>query len=86
MSRSVVGSKVDENGECIYVEAPFGDEPATGNCVWCGQKFQETGDMRCIAMLTKNADGECDWYSGEFIHGTCDYERCDATDNALSEE
>ena len=62
----------------MYVEAPVSDPPAVGTCVWCGEPFG-TGDLRSIAMMTKNEDGESDWLSGEFIHGGCDYDRCDAT-------
>ena len=56
-------------GETVWVEAPV-DHAPHGTCVWCGEAFEDAGDFRCIAMLTKDEDGDADWLSGEFIHGT----------------
>ena len=70
-------------GETVWVEAPV-DHAPHGTCIWCGEAFEDAGDFRCIAMLTKDEDGDADWLSGEFIHGTCDYDRVDATDEALA--
>ena len=70
-------------GETVWVEAPV-DHAPHGTCVWGGEAFEDAGDFRCIAMLTKDEDGDADWLSGEFIHGTCDYDRADATDEALA--
>ena len=78
MSRYVVGTQI-KDGEVIYVKAPANDAQE-GTCAWCGGGFDGgDGDMRCIAMLTQMEDGCWDWYSGEYIHGECDYVRHDAT-------
>ena len=41
-------------GETVWVEAPA----PHGTCVWCGEAFEDAGDFRCIAMLTKDEDGD----------------------------
>ena len=87
--RYVVGTKMrgDDTEDVVWVEAPAA-HAAHGTCAWCGGAFDDDddGDMRCIEMKTEIDDGEWDWLSGEYIHGECDYERHDATKEALLEE
>ena len=44
-------------GETVWVEAPV-DHAPHGTCAWCGEAFEDAGDFRCIAMLTKDEDGD----------------------------
>ena len=55
-ARFVAGTSMHE-GETVWVEAPA----PHGTCVWCGEAFEDAGDFRCIAMLTKDEDGDADW-------------------------
>jgi hypothetical protein len=81
--RYVAGTKM-RGEDVVWVAAPAAHAPP-GTCAWCGEAFNadDDGDMRRIDMLTKNDDGEPDWLSGDQIHGDCDYERHDATMEAL---
>ena len=64
-------------GETVWVEAPV-DHAPHGTCAWCGEAFEDAGDFRCIAMLTKDEDGDADWR----VHSW--HDRADATDEALA--
>ena len=52
-------------------------------CAVCG-----CGDHQreLISMQTRNAEGDPDWWSGEYICRSCDYARSDATEAALAAE
>ena len=52
-------------------------------CAVCG-----CGDHQreLISMLTRNAEGDPDWWSGVYICRSCDYARSDATEAVLAAE
>ena len=66
----------------VQVEAPREDVPYDGvhRCIWCGEEFdyEDRGDWRCVEAMYDTADGSYNW-DGEYVHGVCDSERLEAT-------
>ena len=89
---TVMASRVDpQTGEWFEVDVAVDPPPqeedsdtddgdaSSSTCAVCGDHHREL-----IAMLTRNAEGEPDWWSGVYICRPCDYARSDATEAALA--
>ena len=83
--RYVVGTKMRNSTEPVWVEPPHQRLLEEGACGWCGGAFKdhEDGDMRCVEGLTEIAPGEWDYLTNDHFHGECNQERHEATKAAV---